>query len=319
MTAAVVESYGDPQEVIKIKRDVEVPDMLSGRDPDEESVLVEVYTASINPVDYKIIRGYAQKVFPQTLPFVPGADVAGVVVKVTPNCKTLKVGDKIWCNAGPYRLGTFAEYVKLPENIVGLMPRGFSFEQAASVPLAGLTAFQALKTHAGLQSGQTVLILGASGGVGSFAVQIAKAFGAKYVATTCGSRHIDFVKSLGSDYPIDYTEEDWSQTLKGKDFDIIFDCIGEKDGWKKAQNVLGSSSTYVTTALEHNQDIGQKKFKNMVTKPDGDDLKVLCKLAEEKKLQTHIEHVYSFEEILDMFKQSEGGHVCGKLVLSIRK
>jgi len=319
MRGILVEDYGVPKDVLKIKDDLDVPSLRRSGDEHEEFVLIKVHYSSINPVDYKIVRGEARKLFPHDLPFIPGIDVAGTVVKITDGCRKLKVGDKVWADAGPSRMGAFSEYVKLPESIVGVMPKSFNFEQAAATPLAGLTALQGLKAHAKLESGHKVLLLGGCGGVGSFSIQLAKGLGASYVSTTCGTGNFDTVKKLGADEFIDYTKDDWSEILKGKDFDIVFDCVGEKDAWTRAQKVLKSDGVFVTTNIERTQDSGKMKNISMITVPNAGDLDMLSNLAEKKVFVPLISMVHKFDDVFTMFDHCESGHTSGKMVFEIRK
>lgn len=200
----------------------------------ENDVMVEIHAASVNPLDGKIRDGEFKLILPYRLPLVLGNDVAGVVVRVGANVRQFKPGDAVYARPGQDRIGTFAEYIAIDAGDVALKPANLSMEEAASIPLVALTAWQALVERAKLQKGQRVLIHAGSGGVGTKAIQLAKHLGA-HVATTVSTANIDLVKSLGADVVVDYKKDDFDKVLKG--YDVVLNSLG-KDTLEKSLAVL---------------------------------------------------------------------------------
>ena len=199
----------------------------AGEMPDPElhddDVLVQIYAASVNPVDLKIRDGKLKLVLPYRLPFVLGNDLAGVVVRVGSGVRRFKPGDEVYARPDKDRMGAFAEFISIKEDAVANKPKQLTMEEAASIPLVGLTAWQALIERAKLQRGQKVLIHAGSGGVGTFAIQLAKHVGA-IVATTTSTANLDWVKHLGADIVIDYKKDDFETILR--DYDAVLDTLG---------------------------------------------------------------------------------------------
>ena len=191
----------------------------------ENDVLVEIHAAGVNLFDSKIKSGEFKLILPYKAPFTLGHDVAGVVTKVGSRVSKFKVGDEVYSRPADHRIGTFAEYISMSENDVALKPKNISMEEAASIPLVGLTAWQALIEIGNLKRGQKVFIQAGSGGVGTFAIQLAKHLGAT-VATTTSSANIDLVKSLGADVVIDYKKDDFEKVLK--DYDVVLNSQDAK-------------------------------------------------------------------------------------------
>ncbi|MEE4155264.1 MAG: NADP-dependent oxidoreductase [Erythrobacter sp.] len=218
MRAALMTGYGDP-DVFKLE-DVPLPSPA----PHNE-VLIEVKAAGINPFEAKLRRGWLAGLFPLPLPHVIGTDVAGVVVRKGFDVSELEVGDKVYGLLDPMRQGTYAGYVAAPSYLVRRMPSNLDFAEAAAVPMAACTAWFGLVDMAGIGPGSRVLVQAASGGVGAFAVQIAKAHGA-WVAATCSAANREFVESLGADLVIDYASQELSVAVG--DLDVVLNCIGGK-------------------------------------------------------------------------------------------
>jgi NADPH:quinone reductase-like Zn-dependent oxidoreductase len=191
----------------------------------ENDVLVQVHSAGVNSLDSLIRNGEFKLFLPYKPPFVNGHDVAGVVIKIGSKVSKFKIGDEVYSRPSDYRVGTFAEYISIDENDVALKPKNLSMEEAGSIPLVGLTAWQALIEKANLKKGQKVFIQAGSGGVGTFAIQLAKHLGAT-VATTTSATNIDLVKSLGADIVIDYKKDDFEPTLK--DYDVVLNSQDAK-------------------------------------------------------------------------------------------
>mmetsp|Transcript_23000 Transcript_23000/g.45893 ORF Transcript_23000/g.45893 Transcript_23000/m.45893 type:complete len:273 (-) Transcript_23000:406-1224(-) len=206
---------------------------------DPTFVKIQVSAASLNPIDYKLVTG-ALKFSKKPLPRGLGSDISRVVTEVGSECKRLKVGDEIYSDAIGF--SPLSEVCVVPESKVSLKPAGMSFNEAATIPLAALTALQALRNKGGMKEGMKVAIFGGSGGVGSFAIQIAKALGAAEVATT--STNEDFCKGLGADIVVNYKTDNAGDKLK--DFDIVFDTVGGIDHWMMGKKILKSTGTYVS-------------------------------------------------------------------------
>ena len=200
----------------------------------DHDVLVAIHATSLNPLDTKIRDGEFKLILPYRLPFVPGNDVAGVVVGVGSRVRNFKAGDEVYARPSKDRIGTFAERIAVDEADVALKPTNLSMEQAASVPLVALTAWQVLVERAQLKAGQRVLIHAGSGGVGTFAIQLAKHLGAT-VATTTSTENVELVKSLGADVVVDYKKEDFAKVLSG--YDVVLNSLG-KDTLEKSIDVL---------------------------------------------------------------------------------
>lgn len=215
MKAVVIEQYGGREQLVE----KEVPNPV----PESRQVVVEVYATSINPIDWKLREGYLKDAVPFEFPIILGWDVAGVVTEVGEDVKSFSPGDRVFARPDTTRFGTYAEYTTVDEHLLAALPKGVTFEEAAAVPLAGLTAWQCLVDFSNIKEGDRVLVHAGSGGVGHYAVQIAKHMGA-YVAATASGKNRDWVEKLGVDRFIDYKEEDFSEVLQ--DFDIVVDTLG---------------------------------------------------------------------------------------------
>ena len=200
----------------------------------DHDVLVAIHAASLNQLDAKIRDGEFKLILPYRLPLILGNDVAGVVVRVGPKVRGFKSGDEVYARPNQDRIGTFAEFIAMNEADVALKPRNLTMEESASIPLVGLTAWQVLIERAELKKGQKVLIHAGSGGVGTFAIQLAKHIGAT-VATTTSAANVDLVRSLGADIVIDYKKEDFAKVLNG--YDVVLNSLG-KDTLEKSLKVL---------------------------------------------------------------------------------
>src|SRR6266436_872467 len=215
MKAFILDRYGSADRV----RAGDMPD------PElrEDDVLVQVHAAAVNLLDSKIRNGEFKLILPYRLPLILGNDVAGVVVRVGSRARRFKPGDQVYARPPQDRIGSFAELISMNENAVAIMPKKLTMEEAASIPLVGLTAWQALIERANLKKGQKVLIHAGSGGVGTFAIQLAKHLGA-IVATTTSTANLDLVKSLGADIVIDYRKDDFEKLLH--DYDVVLNSLG---------------------------------------------------------------------------------------------
>jgi NADPH:quinone reductase-like Zn-dependent oxidoreductase len=297
--------------------------------PKDDELLLKVHAASVNPLDWHILRGKPFLVrlmgFGLLKPKhkILGADMAGRVEAVGKDVSLFNVGDEVFGSS----MGGFAEYTCIRESRVALKPAAMTFEQAAAVPIAGLTALQALRDHGRIRKGQHVLINGASGGVGTFAVQIAKALGA-HVTGVCSGKNVDMVRSIGADYVIDYTEEDF--WMSGKEYDLIIDnaafySIRKPLRVLKANGIYvgvgGSSSTPgVLQSLIFNPIIAKMKGRRVVSfiaNVNQADLVFMKELLKAGKVLPVIERKYSFAETPQAIRYVEDGHTRGKVVISV--
>jgi alcohol dehydrogenase len=216
MKAFILERYGSGA-----LRSADVP----RPQPRDTDLLVQIHAASINPVDFKIRDGKLKPVLRYRLPIILGSDLSGVVVEVGAGVRGFKPGDEVYARADKDRIGTFAEYIAIREESVAPKPRSLGMEEAASIPLVALTAWQSFVDRAALQPGQKVLIHAGSGGVGTIAIQLARHLGA-FVATTTSTSNVEWVKTLGADLVIDYKTQDFAALLK--DYDLVLDTVGGK-------------------------------------------------------------------------------------------
>lgn len=284
-------------------------------------MLVKVHASSINPIDWKIRKGMLKILTGKQFPMVLGFDVSGEVVEVGNQVIQFKPGDLVYARINQRTGGTYAEYVAVDEKMAAYKPQNMSHEEAAAVPLAAMTALQALRDKGNIQNGQKVLINGASGGVGTYAVQIAKAFNTE-VTGICSSQHIGLVESLGADTVIDYTQQDFTET--GTQYDIIFDVVGNRS-FPECKKCLNTNGVYVTTqptpkALMTNLAAvftPGKKAKTVILQANGDDLNYLTQLIEKGKLRTIIDRTYPLSQVSEAHRYSEEGHATGKIVIDV--
>ena len=306
MKAIVVHEYGGP-EVLKYE-DAPRPE------PKENEVLVRVIACGVNPADPLIVSGRYAKEFGTYLPLIPGYDVAGVVEKTGAKVTKLKAGASVY----GYALfgGGWAEYAVLAENEAAIKPKSLSFVEAAAVPLAALTAWQALIDVAQLSAGQTALIHGGSGGVGSFAVQIAKARGAR-VITTASTPNQDLLKQLGADVTIDYTKTKFEEVAK--EVDVVLDPVG-RDTLARSYAVVkkgGIIATLVARCDQAQLDKYGIRGASIAVKPDANELAEITKLIEEKKIKPVVTQVLPLSDAGKAHQQAATRHTRGKIVLKI--
>jgi NADPH:quinone reductase-like Zn-dependent oxidoreductase len=315
MKAIVYHNYGSPDvlELAEIERPV----------IKDDEVLIRVHAASVNPHDWHFLTGTPYLARLMAGLFKPkdkvlGVDMAGRIEAVGANVKQFQSGDEVF---GSNNHGGFAEYASVPAAHVALKPASMSFEQAAAIPLTALTALQCLRDHGQLEPGQRVLINGASGGVGTFAVQIAKSLGAQ-VTGVCSTPNLDLVRSLGADQVIDYTQEDFAQT--GVRYDLIFDAA-RKRSFSDCKRALGPHGIYVTTEVSPTLLLqarwvsmtGSKKMVPMLTRPSQKDLLVLNELFEAGKVVPVIDRRYPLSEVPEAIRYIGTGHARGKVVITM--
>jgi NADPH:quinone reductase-like Zn-dependent oxidoreductase len=314
MKAFVSEKYGPP-EMLRIA-DVERPS------PAADQALVKVLAVSVNPADWRSMRAkplFARATMGLLRPKhrILGGDIAGRVEAVGSGVTQFKPGDEVYANLLDHGNGGFAEYVSVPVEVMALKPATLSFEEAAAVPMAAVTALQGLRHHGEIQAGQRVLINGASGGIGTFAVQIAKSYGAEVTGVT-STRNIGLVGSLGADHVVDYTTTDFFQS--GEHYDLILDTIGNlsvrdlrralAEGGKAAVVGFTSVAKLISVSLRGGKNIAQVSAHLTAA-----DLEFLSNLIEAGKVQPQIDRRYPFAEIPAAIAYLEQGHARGKVVV----
>jgi alcohol dehydrogenase len=331
MRAYVLERYGGPEGARLM--DVPAPQPRPG------DILVKVRAAGLNPVDFKFRKGMLRVIHRPRLPFVLGNELAGEVVAVGGGVKRFKVGDRVFARVAKERAGAFAEQACVDEDHAALMPRDLDFTAAAAVPLAGLTALQALRDELGVKPGQKVFISGGAGGVGTFAIQIAKWLGA-HVTTTASKRGEALVRSLGCDEVIDYTSQSISEA--GRRFDAGFDLIGGKTLDQMFEIMKPGSRIVSVGALPEPQtaikDLGDRRvlaalfwmisygirsrarragvsYRYLFMHPSGSDLAQLAELISRGTLKVTVDKTYPFADIADALAYLEGGRAKGKVVV----
>ncbi|MGG0719659.1 NADP-dependent oxidoreductase [Robertmurraya massiliosenegalensis] len=332
MKAMVIERYGKVP-----MRLAELPTPEIG----EYEVLAEIHAASINPVDFKIRDGKLKLLVKYQMPLILGNDFSGVVAKVGAKVTRFRVGDEIYARPQKNKIGTFAEYIAIHENDIALKPKNLSFEEAAAIPLVGLTSYQALAEILQLQKGQKIFIQAGAGGVGTFAIQLAKLMGAT-VATTASVTGANLVKSLGADEMINYKTEKFEEILKN--YDAVFDTLGGeyleksfkviKSGGKIVsvsglpngrfgkeygsgflKTLLFSAASHKLTSLEKKHNV---QYAFLFMKPSGEQLSIITNFIEAGKIKPIIDSVFPFEDAQKAMEYAESGRAKGKIILKIR-
>jgi NADPH:quinone reductase-like Zn-dependent oxidoreductase len=334
MRAYVLRHYGGPEG--SLLTDVPAPA------PGPRDILVEVRAAGLNPVDFKFRQGKLRAILRPKLPFVLGNELAGEVIAVGRDVKRFRVGDRVFARVAKDRAGAFAEQACLDEDHAARMPRNLDFTAAAAVPLAGLTALQALRDELRVKPGQNVFISGGAGGVGSFAIQIAKWLGA-HVTTTASKRGDALVRSLGCDAVIDYTVQDIS-SAEGR-FDAGLDLIGGKTLQQMFEIMKPGTKIVSVAAVPEPQtaikDLGGRRalsvifwlisygirsrarregisYRYLFMHPSGSDLAQLAELIEQEKLTATVDKAYPFAKISEALAYVESGRAKGKVVVTMR-
>jgi len=312
MKAFIKNKYGGP-EVLRLE-EVDFPELKEGH------LIVKIFANSANPADWHILRGkpflgrFSFGLFKPKQKFL-GADFAGIVEQVGENVSQFKVGDKVFGES--LSSGVFAEYASVAENICARIPDGIKFSEMACLPIAGLTALQALITHGKIKKGETVLINGASGGVGHFAVQIAKEYGAN-VTAVCSNKNVDFVKSLGADHVIAYDKENIHQHT-GK-YNLIVDTNGNlnfQDFKRMGQRgvVVGFTTIGHMISVVLRMALSKFPLKQFTAKANNNDLEILASLLKENKIEVHIDKTFPYEQIPDAINYIESMRTRGKVAM----
>jgi alcohol dehydrogenase len=311
MRAAQINEYGG-KEVLKTVDSVAKPAAAAGQ------VLIEVYSAGVNPFDWKVRQGLMKDFIPLNFPATLGGDFAGVVAELGAGVDGLKVGDEVYGQANAAGgQGSFAEFTPVVAGQVAIKPKSADFTVAAAVPLAAASAYQALVEHANLQSGQKVLIHGAAGGIGTFAIQIAKHLGA-YTATTVSAEDTDFVKSLGADEVIDYKSQKFEELLK--DYDAVFDTVGGDTSAKSFQ-VLKPGGVLVSMAGQPDEQLAKQHNVTAIgqgTKTTTDKLQKIADMVDQGLLKVNIDKVFPLNQAGDALDYLQNGHPKGKVVIKVK-
>ncbi len=333
MKAFILDRYGSADRV----RAGDMPDPQLR----EDDVLVQVHAAGVNLLDSKIRNGEFKRILRYRLPLILGHDVAGVVVRVGSRVRRFKPGDEVYARPADGRIGAFAEFIAIKEDDVAVKPKALTMEEAASIPLVGLTAWQALIERANLKKGQSVLIHAGSGGVGTFAIQLAKHVGAA-VATTTSTANVDLVRSLGADIVIDYKKEDFAHVLR--DYDVVLHSL-DKVTLEKSLRVLkpggqlisisgppdaafarslgaswvlrmimGVLSYGITTKAKR----GQAQYSFLFMRANGDQLTEITVLIDDGIIHPVVDRVFPFASTKEAMAYVEAGRAKGKVVVSLR-
>jgi NADPH:quinone reductase-like Zn-dependent oxidoreductase len=333
MKAFIVDRYG--KNVTLRAGDMPEPELRA------DEVLVEVHATSVNPLDFKIRNGDFKLFMPARPPFVLGHDVAGVVVRVGARARDFKIGDEVYASPDDFQVGTFAQYVPVKESSLAIKPKNISMEEAASLPLVALTAWQILVQRAKVQAGQKVFIQAGSGGVGTIAIQLAKYLGAT-VATTTSTANVDWVKNLGADVVVDYKQADFEEVLSG--YDLVLNSQ-DSTTLEKSFNVLKSGGQVIS--ISGPPDLGfaeaqklawpfkqlmrllsfsaRRKAKSrnasysfLFMKASGEQLRQLAKLVESGAIRPVVDKVFPFASTNDAMAYVESGRAKGKVVIKVK-
>lgn len=291
--------------------------------PRRGEILLRVVACGVNPVDWKIAEGSATSRWPHAFPLVPGWDAAGVVEELGEGTSRFRKGDRVFCYARKpvVQWGTYAEYLAVDEGAAALMPSNLLFEEAAAVPLAALTAWQALFSKAGIAAGASVLVHGAAGGVGHFAVQLAANAGA-VVAGTAGKENQDFVRSLGAVLAVDYGAEPIADAVRrrfAEGVDVVLDAVGG-EGSDPVLEGLRPGGTLVSitgSRLEGAARARGCRFESFLVEPSAEHLRQIALLAERKRLRPQLAKIRPLAGAAEAWAESKAGHVRGKLVLNL--
>ena len=333
MKAFIVDRYGSSDNV----RAAEMPDP----EVRENDVLVQVHAAGVNLLDSKIRNGEFKQILPYRLPVILGNDVAGVVVRAGSRVRRFKPGDEVYARPGKDRIGAFAEFISIQEDDLALKPEQLTMEEAASIPLVGLTAWQALIERANLKKGQKVLIHAGSGGVGTFAIQLAKHVGAT-VATTTSAANADLVKRLGADVVIDYRKDDFEKLLY--DYDVVLNSL-DNETLKKSLRVLKPGGKLISISGPPDPDFAREIGSPWILRPvmrvlsyrirraakrrrvsysflfmraNGDQLREITALIDSHVVHPVMDRVFPFESTREAMAYLEKGRAKGKVVVKVR-
>lgn len=308
MKAIVIENYGGKEQLKEKELDLPVPG--------DNQVLVKLYATSINPIDWKLREGYLKEMMPFDFPIVLGWDAAGIIEQTGKNVKDFKKGDEVFARPETTNRGTYAEYTLVDDHLLAIKPKAISFEEAAAVPLAGMTAWQCLFDFGKVQEGDKVLIHAGSGGVGSYAIQFAKHKGA-YVITTASGKNAEFVKSLGADEVINYKEQEFDKEIENIDF--VLDSMGGEIQ-KKSLTVLKKGGRLASIVEKPDEELAKEHgvTADMIwLEPNGKQLSQIAELLDSKKVKSIVGEIFPLTEqgVKDAHELSETHHAKGKIVI----
>lgn len=313
MKAVQINSYGKP-DVIALNSNAPKPDLK------KDQVLIRVKTASINPIDWKLSEGMLQKMVPLPFPITLGGDFAGIVSEIADGVTEFATGDEVYGNAIVLGRGSgsMAEYVAANVGTTAHKPKNVSWIESGALPLVGVSAIQALKENMNLKSGQRILIHGGAGGIGSTAIQLAKAIGA-YIATTVSTRDIDFAKELGASEVIDFKTQQFDQVLK--DYDCVYDTVGGETT-EKSFGILKRGGVLVSMLGQPNPEKAKEKGVIAIaqeTRITTDRLLVLSQLVDSGKIKIQIDKIFPLEQAREAFIYQRDTHPRGKVVIQIQE
>ena len=330
MKALAIENYGEKPNFL----DFPMPKI------NNDEVLVEIYAASINPLDTKIRKGELKLLLKYKMPLILGNDFSGKIVEVGTSVTKFKVGDEVYGRPRANKMGTFTEYLSVNQEDIALKPKNLSFEEAASIPLVGLTSYQALHDILRIEKGHKILIHAGSGGVGTFAIQLAKHMGA-FVATTA-SDGTDLVKSLGADEVINYKKEKFEHSIR--DYNAVLDTIGgatleksfvtlkkggkivsisgipngrfaKENGFSSFKKTLFAIASYKLTKLEKKHTV---QYTFLFMKHSGEQLKILTEMLESEVIKPTLDKIFIFEDAQKALEYAETGRAKGKIILKLK-
>jgi NADPH:quinone reductase-like Zn-dependent oxidoreductase len=312
MKAIVINQYGG-KEVLK-ETEIEKPNI------GDDQVLVEVHATSINPIDWKLREGYLKEMLPFEFPIILGWDVAGIIAETGKDVSNFKKGDRVFARPATTNRGTYAEYTTVDSHLLAKMPDEMSYADAAAIPLAGLTAWQCLVDFGEVKQGEKVLIHAGAGGVGIYAIQIAKSLGAE-VVTTASEKNSEFLKSLGADRVINYKEEEFSEVLENVDF--VLDSIGG-EVQSNSYKVLKESGKLVSIVSPPDEEEAKKHDVNagfLWLEPNGEQLKKLADAYSSGNIKPVIGSTFNFSEeaLQEAHALSETHHARGKIVIMVKE
>src|ERR1700744_2324922 len=308
MKAIRIHEFGG-QDVLELE-DIAVPQ------PKADEVLIKVYASSVNPVDGKIVAGQSQQKFPTKFPLTIGWDVSGVIEQAGNQVRNFSIGDEVYGRPFPTQNGAFAEYVVIKASEIALKPRSLDHIQAAAVPLAGLTAWQGLFKFGKLEKGQKVLIQGASGGVGTFAIQFAKWKGAEVIGTASAD-NLAFIKQLGADQAIDHENQRFEEEVQ--DVDLVLDLIG-KETQQRSLAVIKPGGILVTTVAPEFKDEAKEKhirLESFTAQSYPEDLEQIGGLIDQGIVQPVVSAVLNLEDARQAEELSSQHHTRGKIVIKV--
>ena len=333
MKAFIIDRYGKKAAL----RATEIPEPELGKD----DVLVQIHAAGVNPLDLKIRDGEFKMILPYRMPLVLGNDLAGVVVRVGSGVQQFKAGDEVYARPDDNRIGAFAEFIAIDQRSLALKPKGLTMEEAASIPLVGLTAWQALVEKANLKKGQKVLIHAGSGGVGTLAIQLAKHLGAT-VATTTSTANVEWVKRLGADIVIDYRKDDFEKVLH--DYDVVLNSLGTET-LEKSLRILKPGGKLISISGPPDVDFAKsaglsgflklvmrllshgirKKAKRrgvsysfLYMRASGEQLRKITALIDSRVIRPVVDRVFPFESTPEALAYVETGRAKGKVIVKVK-